>query len=74
MRRNRRGFGRQERNLTYLIGLVLAAVVVWIVSVVAFGYPALIIGALSGVVLAFAWMIGLTASGLFSSDEAGSQH
>lgn len=58
--------------MNYIIGLVLAAVVIWIVGVVAFGYPALIIGALSGVVLAFAWMLALTASGMFASNDAGS--
>jgi len=57
--------------LAYLIGLVLAAVVVWIATIFAFGYPAMITGALIGVALAFAWMLGLTSGGLFAGNDSG---
>ncbi|MER2606938.1 MAG: hypothetical protein ABTQ29_13975 [Siculibacillus sp.] len=40
--------------------VVAVALVAWIAATVIVGYPALIIGALAGVVLAFVWILALT--------------
>mgnify|MGYP001264975026 CR=1 FL=1 len=55
-----------------MIALVIAALaVVYIAAVFAFGYPALIVGALIGVALAFVVLLALTADGLFPQKPAG---
>lgn len=59
--------------LQLFIGTVVAALV-WIVATVIFGYPALIIGALVGVAAMFAFVIALTAGGLFASKSGSAGH
>jgi hypothetical protein len=50
-----------------MLALVVAALVVaFTASVVVFGYPALIAGALAGVALSFVIILALTAEGMFS--------
>ena len=51
----------------------LVAVVLWIVATVIWGDPALIIGALIGVALMYAFILALTASGLFAQ-KSGAAH
>lgn len=51
----------------------LVAVVLWIVATVIWGYPALIIGALIAVALMYAFILALTASGMFGK-KGGSTH
>lgn len=54
-----------------MLAVALVLVVVWIAATVVVGYPALIIGALVGVVLAFVWILALTGgSELLKSDKA----
>lgn len=52
---------------------MLLAVVVWVGAVVMFGYAGLIIGALVGVAVMYAIILGLTASGLFAK-KGGAAH
>ncbi len=56
-----------------LIIVTLAVLAAFVASVVVWGYPALIIGALVGVVLAFIAILALTADGLFPRG-GGSAH
>ncbi len=55
------------------IGAVVATLV-WIVATVIFGYPALIIGALTGVAVMFAFVIALTGGGLFAPKNGSAGH
>lgn len=65
--------GAADPEEKILIILVLAALIVaFVASVVVFGYPGLIVGALIGVALAFAAILVLTADGLFPQKDAGS--
>lgn len=50
---------------------VLVATVVWIVATVFYGYPALIIGALIAVAVMYAFILALTASGMFAKKGDG---
>ncbi len=59
--------------LQLFIGAVVATLV-WIVATVIFGYPALIIGALTGVAVMFAFVIALTGGGLFGSKSGSAGH
>lgn len=52
---------------------MLVAVVVWVAATVMFGYAGLIVGALVGVAVMYAFIIGLTASGLFAKKD-GAAH
>jgi hypothetical protein len=57
-----------------LLVLVIAVLVVaHVASVVVFGYPALIVGALIGVALAFVALLALTADGLVARKD-GAPH
>jgi hypothetical protein len=56
-----------------LIIVTLAVLAAFVASVVVWGYPALIIGALVGVVLAFIAILALTADGLLPRG-GGSAH
>ena len=51
--------------MTFLIVAVLA-IVAWVAATVVFGYGGLIIGALIGVGVMYAFILGLTASGMFA--------
>lgn len=53
-----------------LIAMLLAAVV-WVAATVMFGYAGLIIGALIGVAVMYAFILALTASGLFGKKGGG---
>lgn len=58
--------------MTFLIPALLA-IVIWVAATVVFGYAGLIIGALIGVAAMYAFILALTASGLFGR-KGGSAH
>lgn len=58
--------------MTVLIPALLA-VVLWVAATVVFGYAGLIIGALIGVAVMYAFILALTASGMFAK-KGGSAH
>ncbi len=58
--------------MSVLIAMLLA-VVVWVGATVMFGYAGLIIGALVGVAVMYAFILALTASGLFAK-TGGAAH
>lgn len=51
--------------MTFIIA-ALVAIVAWIAATVVFGYAGLIIGALIAVAGMYAFILGLTASGMFA--------
>ena len=53
-----------------VLAAMLLAVVVWVAAIVAFGYGGLIVGALIGVAVMYAFILALTASGLFKKGDA----
>lgn len=70
-RRLSRAANLPEEDILLLI-VILAALVAFIAAVVVWGYPALIIGALVGVALAFVVILAFTADGL--RPRGGSTH
>lgn len=54
-----------------LLAAMLLAIVVWVAATVAFGYAGLIVGALIGVATMYAFILALTASGLFARKGGG---
>ncbi|MCE1235300.1 MAG: hypothetical protein LWW93_02970 [Hyphomicrobiales bacterium] len=58
--------------MTFLIPALLA-IVIWVAATVVFGYAGLIIGALIAVAAMYAFILALTASGMFAK-KGGSAH